>query len=79
MPPKLPLPPKLSSAGRRALDALLHQRVASRTLPALHFGATTSAGTLYLNCAGDRVFGEPEKGQVDRDTSENQDIVLPRD
>jgi hypothetical protein len=62
--------PKLSVAGRAALDALLRQRVASKTLPALHFGATTSAGTIYERCLGDRVFGEPAHGQVDRDTSE---------
>lgn len=63
--------PRLSAEGKAALDALLAKAVATRTVPALHFAATTKDGVLYAGQAGERVFGEPEKGPVDEQTSES--------
>ncbi|TXT06177.1 hypothetical protein VHUM_03650 [Vanrija humicola] len=61
-------PPHLTAEGKAALDALLHAEVASRTVPALTFGATSADGELYFAQAGERVLGHPDKGQVDADT-----------
>lgn len=63
--------PRLSAEGKAALDALLAKAVAGRTVPALHFAATTKDGVLYAGQAGERVFGEPDKGQVNAETSES--------
>jgi hypothetical protein len=64
----------LGPEGKEALDALLKRTVEGDAppFPAIHFGATTATGELYFNCAGDRVYGEPEKGAVNEDTSENR-------
>jgi len=61
--------PKLDASGKAALDTLLKDTVESRNVPATYFGATTADGELYFNCAGERVFGEPDKGMVNEDTS----------
>lgn len=63
--------PRLSAEGKAALDELLAKAVESRTVPALHFAVTTKDGVLYQGQAGERVFGEPEKGNVGPDTSES--------
>lgn len=68
--------PKLSPAGSAALDALLKETVESRVIPATYFGVTGADGELYFNCAGDKVFGSPEQGQVDADTSESPGLRL---
>lgn len=60
--------PVLSAKGRAALDELLATRVDSRAIPAATFGATTADGEIYLNCRGERVFGQPDKGRVDDKT-----------
>jgi methyl acetate hydrolase len=62
--------PSLTPEGKASLDKLLQTKVESRTVPATFFGATTAAGPIYFNCAGERVFGEPEKGLVNDDTSQ---------
>ena len=60
----------LSERGKQALDTLLVSKSKEAKVPALHFGVTTGDGVVYFNCAGDRVYGEPDKGQVDENTSE---------
>jgi hypothetical protein len=72
----MPIPPKLSAKGAAALDELLKTSVEGRTVPATYFGATTADGPLYFNCAGERVFGEPDKGEVTEGTSERVERVL---
>lgn len=62
--------PKLSPAGAAALDALLKDTVDNHVLPATYFGLAGPDGEIYFNCAGDKVFGQPEHGQVNPDTSE---------
>ncbi|TXT06157.1 hypothetical protein VHUM_03630 [Vanrija humicola] len=39
--------------------------VDSREVNALTFAVSDAEGELYFNCAGERVFGEPDRGQVD--------------
>lgn len=51
-----------------ALDAVLEKWAPQ--LPGAAFGVTTAEGTIYAGYAGDRVWGEPELGPVDKDTSE---------
>jgi hypothetical protein len=53
-----------------ALDKLLDDTVKSRKVPATYFGATTSTGEIYFKGQGERMFGQPEKGEVQEDTSE---------
>ena len=61
--------PQLSSQGKERLDKLLTDTVAKRNLPALFFAVANKEGPIYANCAGDNVFGEPDKGSVDQDTT----------
>lgn len=63
----LPLP---QLASREALDKLLLERVAKRDLPAIFLAATNAEETIYLNQAGERVYGDPSQGEVDEDTRE---------
>lgn len=62
--------PILSAKGKAALDELLTSRVESRNIPAATFGVTSADGEIYFNHAGERIFGQPEKGNVDDKTSE---------
>ncbi|KAK4703820.1 hypothetical protein P7C70_g2387, partial [Phenoliferia sp. Uapishka_3] len=64
----LPLP-NLSPAGKQRLDEFLIETVNGREVPALFFGATNATEIIYFNQAGERVFGEPEKGAVDENTT----------
>lgn len=61
--------PQLSPEGAKPLDTLLKETVESRVLPATYFGVTGPDGELYYSCAGEKVFGNPEAGQVDPETS----------
>ena len=61
--------PKLKSPD--ALDTLLRERVAKRDLPAIFLGATNADETIYLNQAGERVFGNAAAGEVNEDTRES--------
>jgi hypothetical protein len=61
-----------STSGKQALDDLLQSSVDSREVPAVFFGVTNAEETLYLNCAGEKHFGDESKGQVDEDTSESK-------
>ncbi|KAL8286141.1 hypothetical protein RQP46_004629 [Phenoliferia psychrophenolica] len=61
--------PTLSPGGQERLDAYLTTTVAGREVPALFFGATNAKETIYQSQAGERVFGQPEKGEVDADTT----------
>lgn len=56
---------------RAALDEFLQRTVDSRRVPAMFIGATNAEGEIYYNNAGERVFGDQEKGVVDEDTSES--------
>lgn len=60
---------QLSQQGVEALDKLLKETVENRVLPATYFGVTGPEGELYYSCAGEKVFGKPEAGQVDPETS----------
>lgn len=62
--------PRLSAEGKKKLDALLQEKVAAKTIPAFFWGATNADEELYYNVGGDKVLGEPDKGQVDLDMSE---------
>lgn len=67
--------PELNAEGKAALDAVLTKAAASRTVPAVHFAVTTADGPIYGNQAGERVFGEPDKGPVNEDTSERPTLT----
>ncbi|KAK4686966.1 hypothetical protein P7C73_g3164, partial [Tremellales sp. Uapishka_1] len=61
--------PKLNGDARKVLDTYLRDTVQGHDVPALHFGVTSADDIIYFNQAGDRVFGEPDMGQVDQDTT----------
>ncbi|KLT44390.1 beta-lactamase/transpeptidase-like protein [Cutaneotrichosporon oleaginosum] len=61
--------PHLSAEGKAKLDALLDAKVAEKKIPAIFFGASTADGEIYYNAKGDKVHGEPDKGQVDENTT----------
>lgn len=66
----LPLP-QLSPEGKANIDRWLAETVDSHfQTPALFVGATTAESEIYFNCRGDQVYGKPDEGQVDADTSE---------
>jgi hypothetical protein len=65
--------PTLSAQGKAKLDDILKQNVASGEIPAATFAVVTSdlkADPIYINTAGDRVYGDASKGQIDEDTGE---------
>ncbi|ORY32004.1 beta-lactamase/transpeptidase-like protein [Naematelia encephala] len=64
----LPLP-TISPKGKATLDALLAKTVEERTVPAVFFGATNAKEELYFNSKGEKVFGQPEEGEVYSDTT----------
>lgn len=45
-------------------------------LPGVAFGITTGEGPIYAGYAGERVYGDPESGQVGEDTSESSLVSL---
>lgn len=61
--------PHLSAEGKAKLDALLDTKVAEKKIPAIFFGASNAEGEIYFNAKGDKVLGEPDKGQVDENLS----------
>lgn len=65
-----PIRPAVSAKGKAALDELLAERVDSGLIPPTTFGATSVGGPIYFATRGERVLGEPEKGDVDDKTSE---------
>ncbi|CAK9783062.1 beta-lactamase/transpeptidase-like protein [Cutaneotrichosporon oleaginosum] len=72
MPAPAPTPkpaPKLTPEGKRALDAWFKAEVAKGEHPAMFAIVATPTEVLYESARGDRVFGQPEKGQVDWDTT----------
>ncbi|BEJ11593.1 hypothetical protein CspHIS471_0200530 [Cutaneotrichosporon sp. HIS471] len=62
-------PPHLTQEGKRALDAWLKAEVAKGEHPAMFAIVATPSEVLYEGVRGDRVFGQPEKGRVDWDTT----------
>lgn len=65
--------PTLSAEGKAKLDNILQSNVASGAIPGSTFAVATpdaNAPPIYFNTAGDKVFGDPSKGQVDEDTGE---------
>ncbi len=61
--------PKLNANGQQALDALLKKTAEERKNPAAFFGATNAKEEIYFGCGGEKVFGKPEEGMVNQDTS----------
>lgn len=69
--------PTIGTQGRAALDRWLEETVASRVTPALFVGVASKDEVLYWRCMGEKVLGEPEKGEVNDDTSESGRRCLP--
>lgn len=65
--------PKLDDAGVPALRKVLSEPIFKGTIPASTLGVTTAKETLFFEYGGDRVYGKPEQGQIDEDTSEHQE------
>ena len=69
--------PSIDQAGRSAIDQFLAETVSSRRVPATFLGVTTAKEELYFNQDGERVFGHPDQGLVDDQTSEQPlEIIL---
>ena len=62
--------PQLKDSGKKALQDYLDKVVSDREVPAVSLGVTNKDGELWFGCGGDRVFGQPEEGQITPDTSE---------
>ncbi|KAJ6507858.1 beta-lactamase/transpeptidase-like protein [Mycena vitilis] len=58
----------ISTARKEAIDRILSDAVASKSTPALFFGATTSNGPIYIGTAGTKSLNTPTSGAVDEDT-----------
>lgn len=61
--------PKLTPEGKQALDAWFKAEVAKGTHPGMFAIVATATEVLYESARGNKVFGQPEKGAVDWDTS----------
>jgi len=61
--------PRVSAKGRAALAAFLDESVNSGRFPAQFHGIATADDLIYWDKKGDLVYGDPEKGQVNDDTS----------
>lgn len=59
----------LKESGKQALEEYLDKVVQDREVPAVSLGVTNKDGELWFGCGGDRVFGQPEEGQITPDTS----------
>lgn len=69
----MPIPtPNLKSAGSQALQDYLDKVVKDGEVPAVSLGVTNKDGELWFGCGGDRIFGQPDEGQITPDTSELQ-------
>lgn len=62
--------PTLKPGGAAQLDSFLKRVVEKRDVPGVFLAATNARETIYEAQLGDLEFGHPEKGQIDRDTSE---------
>jgi hypothetical protein len=60
---------QLNSTGKQALQDYLDKVVRDREVPAVSLGVTNKDGELWFGCGGERVFGQPEEGQIGPDTS----------
>jgi hypothetical protein len=65
--------PSIGQVGQAAIDHFLDEVVESKRVPAMFLGVATAKEDSYYGQKGDRVFGHPEKGQVDDHTSEDTD------
>jgi hypothetical protein len=61
--------PRLEVSGSQALSSYLKEVIKGRESPATWFGATTAEGEIYLECEGERIWGDEAKGSVSQDTS----------
>lgn len=71
------LPPTVSAATKAKLDGILKKHVDSGLMPAATFAIATAdpkAEPLYFKAEGDQVLGQPDKGQIDENTSEKQRV-----
>lgn len=62
--------PQLKDSGKQALQKYLDKVVNDKEVPAVSLGVTNKDGELWFGCGGDRVFGEPDQGQITEDTGE---------
>lgn len=60
--------PTLTDQGKKALTNHLDAVVKERKCPATWLGVTTASGEIYFEGKGERVWGEPGKGEVDDNT-----------
>lgn len=62
--------PALTADGRAKISAYIQETARSGNFPAIFAGVTNAKETIYFDQAGDRVLGQPDKGQVQEDTRE---------
>jgi hypothetical protein len=73
----MPVPtPHLKSSAKQALDQYLAKVVHDRKVPATTLGVTNKDGELWFGCGGERVFGQPDEGQISPDTSEYPALLM---
>ncbi|GFZ52308.1 hypothetical protein JCM24511_10081 [Saitozyma sp. JCM 24511] len=63
--------PTVTPATKQKLDAILKKHVDLGLIPAATFAVATAdskAEPLYFKAEGDKVFGQPDKGQINEDT-----------
>lgn len=68
--------PQLKDRGNKALQEYLDKVVSDKEVPAVSLGVTNKDGELWFGCGGDRVFGEPDEGQITQDTSKSRCMWL---
>jgi hypothetical protein len=64
--------PTITDKGRSEIDAILHDVIAEKALPAVWLGAANADEVIYENQAGPMDFDEPGGRQVDADTGESE-------
>lgn len=69
--------PQLKASGKQALQEYLDKVVGDKDVPAVSMGVTNKDGELWFGCGGDRVFGKPDEGQINPDTSEIGQSTCP--
>lgn len=60
--------PTLKQSGKQALEEFLQQTNKDHKVPAVSLGVTNKDGELWFGCGGERVFGQPNEGQINDET-----------
>lgn len=60
--------PALKADSKARLSAYIQDTARSGNFPAIFAGVTNAKETLYFDQAGDRVLGQPDKGEVQEET-----------